>query len=150
MILLAMAMIVGAPVIDGLPTSPFELMQYRLRSEIIAPDDLAVANPFPDRPNAGVIGLGVAVDYALEWGMDAISDRVISLADKLRIDMAAIPGVTLTDIGHQKCGITTFIKDGVDPGDIKARLDAQLARAGKAVGAAKFPADSDRLPLSTK
>ena len=74
---------------------------------------------------AGVIGLGVAVDYALEWGMDAISDRVISLADKLRIDMAAIPGVTLTDIGHQKCGITTFIKDGVDPGDIKARLDAQ-------------------------
>ena len=75
--------------------------------------------------DAGVIGLGVAVDYALEWGMDAISDRVISLADKLRIDMAAIPGVTLTDIGHQKCGITTFIKDGVDPGDIKARLDAQ-------------------------
>ena len=71
MILLAMAMIVGAPVIDGLPTSPFELMQYRLRSEIIAPDDLAVANPFPDRPNAGVIGLGAFTHY--ERGADNIS-----------------------------------------------------------------------------
>ena len=74
---------------------------------------------------AGVIGLGVAVDYALEWGMDVISDRVISLADKLRSDMAAIPGVSLTDIGHHKCGITTFVKEGIDPDDIKARLDEQ-------------------------
>lgn len=74
---------------------------------------------------AGVIGLGVAVDYALEWGMDAISDRVISLADNLRRDLSVIPGVSMTDIGHYKCGITTFVKEGVDPADIKARLDAQ-------------------------
>lgn len=74
---------------------------------------------------AGVIGLGVAVDYTLGWGIDTISDRIILLADKLRSDLAAIPGVSLKDIGHHKCGITTFVKDGVDPQDIKARLDAQ-------------------------
>ena len=27
----------GEQVVDGLPTTPFELMQYRLRAEIIAP-----------------------------------------------------------------------------------------------------------------
>ena len=74
---------------------------------------------------AGVIGLGVAVDYGLEWGMDAISERIISLADELRSELSVIPGVTVTDIGHQKCGITTFTKDGVDPNDIKSRLGAQ-------------------------
>lgn len=74
---------------------------------------------------AGVIGLGVAVDYALEWGMDAISERVISLADKLREDLSAIKGVTVTDIGHQKCGITTFVKEGVEASDIKSQLGTQ-------------------------
>ncbi len=53
----------GDPVLDGLPDTPFSLMQYRLRSEIIAPDDLAQVNPFPDRPYAGVIGLGAFTHY---------------------------------------------------------------------------------------
>jgi cysteine desulfurase/selenocysteine lyase len=74
---------------------------------------------------AGFIGMGVAVDYALEWGMVPISERITSLADKLRNDMSAIQGVTVTDIGHKKCGITTFIKEGIDPQDIKARLSEQ-------------------------
>jgi cysteine desulfurase/selenocysteine lyase len=74
---------------------------------------------------AGFIGLGVAVDYALEWGIVPISERINSLADKLRDDLSAISGVTVTDIGHQKCGITTFVKVGVDPQDIKARLSEQ-------------------------
>lgn len=53
----------GDQVVDGLPSSPFELMQYRLRSEIIAPEDLSLANPAPDRPYAGVIGLGAFTHY---------------------------------------------------------------------------------------
>ncbi len=52
-------------------------MQYRLRFEIIAPDDLAVANPFPDRPYAGVIGLGVFThfergDYNISYGGELV------------------------------------------------------------------------------
>jgi hypothetical protein len=53
----------GSHIDEALPSVPFELMQYRLRSEIIAPEDLAVANPFPDRPYAGVIGLGAFTHY---------------------------------------------------------------------------------------
>ena len=71
---------------------------------------------------AGVIGLGVAVDYALAWGMDNIHDRIASLAARLRNDLAGIPGVTVTDIGTEQCGITTFTKDGVAPDTVKASL----------------------------
>ena len=37
------------------------------------------------------VGLGVAVDYALGWGIDAISTRINEL-----------------DGGHARCGIVTF------------------------------------------
>ncbi|WNK00746.1 aminotransferase class V-fold PLP-dependent enzyme [Thalassospiraceae bacterium LMO-JJ14] len=73
---------------------------------------------------AGVIGLGVAVDYTLGWGMENISARIIELAGKLRTSLSSIPGVTVTDIGTQKCGITTFIKNGKTPDEIKAALSA--------------------------
>lgn len=74
---------------------------------------------------AGVIGLGVAVDYALDWGMDNIHARITDLADTLRTSLAAVPGVTVTDIGAEKCGITTFTKAGITPVDIKAALAAR-------------------------
>ena len=38
---------------------------------------------------AGVIGLGVAVDYALDWGMDAIHQRVTGLDGTLRASLEA-------------------------------------------------------------
>ena len=53
----------GDQAFEGLPSVPFELMQYRLRAEIVAPEDLSLANPFPDRAYAGVIGLGAFTHY---------------------------------------------------------------------------------------
>lgn len=75
---------------------------------------------------AGVIGLGVAVDYALMWGMDDIHARITHLADTLRASLDAIPGVTVRDIGSEKCGITTFTKDGIEPDAIKAKLAEKM------------------------
>ena len=57
---------------------------------------------------AGKAGLGVAIDYALNWGLEAIQERVTSLATQLRAQLQTLPGITLRDIGAKKCGIVTF------------------------------------------
>lgn len=74
---------------------------------------------------AAKIGLGVAVDYALRWGLDAIAARVIDLAAQLRERLGAMPGVTLRDLGEHRCGIVTFTLDGLSPAEIQAKLKDQ-------------------------
>ncbi|CAN5262481.1 aminotransferase class V-fold PLP-dependent enzyme [soil metagenome] len=75
---------------------------------------------------AGKVGLGVAVDYALDIGLEAIRDRVYALAESLRISLTDIPGVAVRDIGKERCGIVTFTAEGRSAGEIK---DALAARA---------------------
>jgi len=75
-----------------------------------------------ERSIAGVLGLGAAVDYALELGLPAIEARVICLAGHLRDALGAIDGVTVRDLGVQRCGIVTFTVDGVDPAEVRRRL----------------------------
>ncbi len=74
---------------------------------------------------AGVIGLGVAVDYAMGFGMDAIHARLSGLAEQLRDRLRAIPGVRVIDIGHEKAGIVTFVKDGIEAKVMREKLSAQ-------------------------
>jgi selenocysteine lyase/cysteine desulfurase len=73
---------------------------------------------------AAKIGLGVAVDYALGWGLDAIWDRVRNLGDLLRSRIAALPGYTVRDLGEVRCGIVTFTGPR-PPAEIKALLAEQ-------------------------
>lgn len=74
---------------------------------------------------AAKIGLGVAIDYALDWGIDPIWERIQALAGQLRKGLNAIPGVTVRDIGAVQGGIVTFTIDGRDLSDVKAALAAQ-------------------------
>ena len=68
------------------------------------------------------LGLGSAVDYAMEWGLEAIRERAWSLAATLRRALAAMPGVTVRDLGAEKCAIVTFTVQGRDPEEIKRSL----------------------------
>lgn len=74
---------------------------------------------------AARIGLGVAIDYAMQWGLDAIWRRVRDLAYALRTQLSPIPGVIVHDRGVTQCGIVTFTFEGKDPATIKQILARQ-------------------------
>lgn len=74
---------------------------------------------------AGKIGLGVAIDYALAWGLEGIWTRISSLSSTLRTRLNDVPHVTLQDLGAQKCGIVTFTIANRDPQTIRRRLAEQ-------------------------
>src|SRR2546429_3455414 len=74
---------------------------------------------------AGKIGLGVAIDYALQWGVDTTWRRIKSLAYKLRTQLSPLPGVIVRDRGATQCGIVTFTIERVDPEEIKRKLAQQ-------------------------
>jgi cysteine desulfurase / selenocysteine lyase len=71
---------------------------------------------------AGKIGLGVAIDYAMQWGLDTTWRRIKALAYNLRARLSTLPGVIVRDRGATQCGIVTFTVDGKEPGEIKQRL----------------------------
>ncbi|MFD2469809.1 aminotransferase class V-fold PLP-dependent enzyme [Amycolatopsis silviterrae] len=77
-----------------------------------------------ERDYAAVLGLGAAVDYAMEWGLPAIEERVAALAATLRSRLAGLDRVTVHDAGARKCGLVTFSVDGLPADEVKDRLNA--------------------------
>ncbi len=83
---------------------------------------------------AGKAALGVAIDYALEWGIENIQARVYALAATLRQRLAAIDGVTVTDEGVERCGIVTFLAEQLPAGAIKTALAARSINVSTSSG----------------
>ncbi len=73
---------------------------------------------------AGKIALGVAVDYALSWGVEETWMRVKQLAATLREELVRIDGISVHDIGAQKGGIVTFSHARLSSADIKSWLSS--------------------------
>ncbi|GIF69905.1 aminotransferase class V [Asanoa ishikariensis] len=85
------------------------------------------------------IGLGVAVDYALRWGIESIEDRVTTLATYLRRRLAELPGVVVQDRGKRLCGIVSFTVDGIPAAEIQAHLArAQINTSTSTVTSARY------------
>ncbi|MGK2930320.1 MAG: aminotransferase class V-fold PLP-dependent enzyme [Acidimicrobiales bacterium] len=72
--------------------------------------------------HAGRLGLGAAVDHALEVGVDAGWRRLQALAAHLRAQLGGLDGVTVHDRGEVRGGIVTFTVDGHDSKQVQVGL----------------------------
>ncbi len=87
---------------------------------------------------AGKAALGVAIDYALDWGLDAIQARIYELAADLRSKLSAIDGVTVTDEGTERCGLVTFYCQQVEATAIKSAMSAANINVSVSSGSGSF------------
>ncbi|GGI02257.1 aminotransferase class V-fold PLP-dependent enzyme [Arthrobacter liuii] len=71
------------------------------------------------------IGLGRAVDYALDLGIPPIRERVLPLAQTLRSHLAVLPRVRVHGQEHPGSGIVTFSVSGSTAWQVKEHLARQ-------------------------
>ncbi len=71
---------------------------------------------------AGKVGLGVAIDYALRWGVDVTWARIKRLSEQLRSQLLALGFVTIHDLGLERCGIVTFRVQGATSVEVQRKL----------------------------
>lgn len=84
-------------------------------------------------PNiTGGIGLGVAVDYLSEIGLDRIAAYEHELLEYATEIIGSIPGVKIFGTAREKAGVLSFTLNGVHPHDVGTILDDQgiAIRAG--------------------
>jgi selenocysteine lyase/cysteine desulfurase len=93
---------------------------------------------------AGKVGLGVAVDYALEVGLEATWERIRLLASQLRSTLAEVPGVTVLDRGEVLGATVTFTVAGRPAPDVRDALHAQ------GINVSVMDADSARLDYDAR
>jgi len=89
------------------------------------------------------VGLGVAADYAMQWGIEAIAHRITGLAEHLR-DRLTGHGAIVYDGGQQRCGIVTFTV----PGEQAERTQERLGAAG--INTSVVSPDTARLDATSR
>ena len=75
-----------------------------------------------ERNMAAMIGLTVAIDYALDVGMESIEERVSSLANILHNELLALPNVVVQERSDDLSGIVTFFKTDQDADSTRNQL----------------------------
>jgi cysteine desulfurase / selenocysteine lyase len=95
---------------------------------------------------AGKVGLGVAVDYALEVGIAAGWDRILHLSARLRESLRELPNVTVLDRGAVQGAIVIFDVARRPADEVQRLLAAErinvsvTAESPEQVGSAAFAA----------
>ena len=76
-------------------------------------------------PIVAAIGLGAAVGYLSEIGMDAIAARELELLDYATEQLGRLPGVRIIGTAAQKAAVLSFALDGVHPHDVGTLLNQE-------------------------
>ncbi len=72
---------------------------------------------------AGAAGLGAAVDYLRQVGMDNIASHEAELLTYASNALSALPGLQLVGTAAHKAGVVSFNVDGIHPHDVGTVLD---------------------------
>ena len=112
-------------------------------AELISPTDYAIrkdAKRFEnwERFFAGQAALGVAIDYALAWGIDAIQTRIYELAGLLRVELSKLDGVQVQDEGSERCGLVTWTCEQMEGEEMKAALAKRNINVSVSSGSGSF------------
>ena len=83
-------------------------------------------------PIAAAIGLGAAVDYLSDIGMDAIAAHELELLNYATGQVNRMPGVRIIGTSEKKAAVLSFVVDGVHPHDVGTLLnqDGVAVRTG--------------------
>ena len=74
---------------------------------------------------SGVIGLGAAINYVNEVGLDRIEIHEQDLLRYATESLSAISGVRLIGTAKEKASVLSFVMDGIHPHDIGTILDEE-------------------------
>jgi selenocysteine lyase/cysteine desulfurase len=96
--------------------------------------------------HAGWLGLGAAVDVALEIGLDRIETTITERAAQLRSMLTDI-GMTVYDEGIEQSGIVTTATPAIPSADLRAALAAEGVNASvTSVGSSRYDVERRELP----
>ena len=96
---------------------------------------------------AGKLGLGAAIDYALDLTVEKTSIRLKALAEILRSKLASLNQLSIHDQGKDKGGIVTFSIEGLKSEVVSQKLRAEkINTSTTAPGAARFDLDHRGIP----
>ena len=74
---------------------------------------------------AGAIGLGAAVDYLEELGLDRIAAAEHGLLEYATASLKALDGLEIIGTAHEKAGVLSFRMQGIHPHDLGTILDME-------------------------
>jgi cysteine desulfurase / selenocysteine lyase len=74
---------------------------------------------------SGVIGLGAAIDYLSQLGLDRASRYEQDLLAYASESVSELPGVRLIGTAKEKTGVLSFVMEGIHPHDVGTILDQE-------------------------
>ncbi len=96
---------------------------------------------------ANILGLGAAVDQALDIGLDDIGHRSAHLGRRLRDQLQLLPGVSTYDLGHDPCAIVTALVENLPSPDVAEALARENINVSATVpGHTQFDDEDRHLP----
>ncbi|SDL78099.1 aminotransferase class V-fold PLP-dependent enzyme [Pedobacter antarcticus] len=74
---------------------------------------------------SGAVGLGKAIDYITELGLDTIREQEDMLVQYALTEMAAIPGIRFIGQAEKRSSVVSFLINDIHPYDLGELLDKQ-------------------------